>query len=97
MTIKMLKTSASAAGVFLTDRKYTVGIEVSEETANNFIKIGAAVEAGSTVRIDKVDEQESSAEDLLVHKGAGWYELPNGEKIQGKDEALKKLEELKLK
>ncbi|KDR95906.1 hypothetical protein SAMN02745945_01820 [Peptoclostridium litorale DSM 5388] len=97
MTIKMLKTSASAAGVFLTDRKYEVGIEISEDMASSFIKIGAAVEDGKAVQLGKVDEQESPAEDLLVHKGAGWYELPNGEKIQGKDEALKRLEELKLK
>lgn len=29
----------------------------------------------------------------LKHTGGGWYELPNGEKIQGKENALAALEE----
>ena len=28
----------------------------------------------------------------IKHTGGGWYELPNGEKVQGKTEALAKLE-----
>ena len=30
----------------------------------------------------------------VKHTGGGWYQLPNGEKIQGKDEALIAFEEL---
>ncbi|MCU5047632.1 hypothetical protein OCA01_21515 [Bacillus cereus] len=30
----------------------------------------------------------------IVHVGGGYYELPNGEKVKGKEAALKALEEL---
>ena len=31
----------------------------------------------------------------MEHLGGGWYELPNGEKVQGKEAALVALEDLK--
>lgn len=31
-------------------------------------------------------------EKKIKHTGGGWYELPNGEKVKGKKEALAKLE-----
>ncbi|WP_313894683.1 hypothetical protein [Psychrobacillus sp.] len=37
------------------------------------------------------NEDESSK---IKHTGGGWFELPNGEKVQGKDEALSALEAL---
>lgn len=29
-----------------------------------------------------------------LHTGGGWYELPNGERVQGKKNAIKALEEM---
>lgn len=37
----------------------------------------------------------SSTDEFPKHTGGGWYELSNGEKVQGKDEAIE--EEAKLK
>ena len=34
------------------------------------------------------DEEQNKDENFPKHTGGGWYELSNGEKIQGKDEAL---------
>ena len=34
----------------------------------------------------------TKVEEKLKHTGGGWYELPNGEKIKGKEAALKALE-----
>lgn len=41
--------------------------------------------------LEEVDQAE--VEDDLKHVGGGYYELPNGEKVKGKDEALKALAE----
>ncbi|MCM3600635.1 hypothetical protein M3175_07820 [Robertmurraya korlensis] len=40
----------------------------------------------------KDDEEENP--EAIKHVGGGYYELPNGEKVKGKDNALKALEEL---
>lgn len=32
----------------------------------------------------------------LMHVGGGWYELPGGERVQGKEAALAALEAVKL-
>lgn len=52
-------------------------------------------------RIDFLVEQgyleevaEEEVVDDLKHVGGGYYELPNGEKVRGKEEALKALAEL---
>lgn len=39
------------------------------------------------------DPQDESSEGIK-HVGGGWYLLPNGEKVQGKDEALAELAKL---
>jgi hypothetical protein len=33
-------------------------------------------------------------EDGLIHVGGGYYELPNGEKVKGKEKALETLKEI---
>ena len=38
------------------------------------------------VFVDFVDEE---VEQFPKHVGGGWYELSNGERVQGKEEALK--------
>ena len=39
--------------------------------------------------VEDVDDQPQ-----VVHVGGGWYELPNGERVQGKEDALAALAEL---
>lgn len=42
--------------------------------------------------LEKVEEDEVVGD--LKHVGGGYYELPNGERVKGKDEAVKALAEL---
>ncbi|GLY09594.1 hypothetical protein [Pseudobacillus badius] len=42
-------------------------------------------------------EKDTVEKAELKHTGGGWYELPNGEKIQGKEEALAALEEIETR
>lgn len=46
------------------------------------------------VLIEKV-ESAGGQEDFPKHTGGGWYELSNGEKVKGKDEAVKAENQLK--
>jgi hypothetical protein len=39
-------------------------------------------------------QQEDPQDEGIKHVGGGWYLLPNGEKVQGKDEALAELAKL---
>jgi len=39
--------------------------------------------------------EDSSFDSKIKHVGGGWYELPNGEKVQGKEEANAALSEMK--
>jgi len=38
------------------------------------------------------EKSKQPPKEKVKHIGAGWYELPNGEKIRGKEEALEALE-----
>jgi len=38
------------------------------------------------------EKSKQPPKDDIKHVGGGWYELPNGEKVKGKDEALAALE-----
>ncbi|URN94561.1 MAG: hypothetical protein NAG76_22555 [Candidatus Pristimantibacillus lignocellulolyticus] len=44
--------------------------------------------------IEPVDGNDTSDDGQLINLGGGYYELPNGEKVRGKDKALKALEAL---
>lgn len=49
-----------------------------------------------TIEVQTVDLNNASDETAdIKHIGGGWYELPNGEKVQGKDEAIEAIEVLK--
>lgn len=39
-------------------------------------------------------EEKAVEEEQIKHTGGGYYELPNGEKVQGKENALKALADL---
>lgn len=56
--------------------------------------------AQEKVLIQEVESDEKKDDDKAEskfpkHSGGGWYELSNGEKVQGKDEALEAEKELK--
>jgi uncharacterized protein YwgA len=38
---------------------------------------------------EKMDTAEKDSEEFPKHTGGGWFELSNGEKVQGKEEAEK--------
>lgn len=74
------------------------------EDGNHFGFTTHSVEAGEVVRIVRkyggmsqnqtetmaFEELVSVDEDFPKHVGGGWYELSNGERVQGKEEAIKK-------
>lgn len=41
------------------------------------------------VHVEPVFVDEEVKQDFPKHVGGGWYELSNGERVQGKEEALK--------
>jgi hypothetical protein len=53
---------------------------------------------GKEIEIEKENDEEieiENDEDGIKHVGGGYYELPNGEKIKGKQNAIAELEKLK--
>lgn len=38
-------------------------------------------------------ETKEDPEDKIKAKGSGWYELPSGDKVRGKDKALREVKE----
>lgn len=91
MKIKMIKTSASPAGVFQSEQTYEVGTDLDKETAIELIEVGSALEAELE---EKLEVEDPGTEVEIKHVGGGWYELPNGDKVQGRDEALEALKSL---
>lgn len=75
----------------------------NEERANQLI-IEGFIEAKEDQQKDDGKEEtsetasvESDLEELIKHTGAGYYELPNGEKIRGKENAIEALKNLEIK
>lgn len=81
--VTMLVTLAGPNQILEQDKKY----EVNQETADAFVEAGIAKK---DVVSEKSNEDDNGPlnEDGLKHLGGGWYELPNGEKVKGKEEAL---------
>ena len=88
MRVNMKKTSASSAGVFLNNREY----DLETEFAESLIEVGAAVSLEPQEK-DFEEDHEDDPESLLKHVGGGYYELPNSERVKGKEKAEKALEE----
>jgi hypothetical protein len=86
MRVKMKKTSASSAGVFLNNHEY----EIENELAESLVVVGAAVSLEPQEK-DFEEDHEDDPESLLKHVGGGYYELPNGERVKGKEKAEKVL------
>jgi hypothetical protein len=88
MRVKMKKTSACSAGVFLNNREY----DLETEFAELLVAVGAAVSLEPQVK-EPQEDHEDDPESLLNHVGGGYYELPNSERVKGKEKAEKALEE----
>jgi hypothetical protein len=86
MRVKMKKTSASSAGVFLNNREY----DLETEFAESLVAVGAAVSLEPQEK-EIQEDHEDDPDSLLNHVGGGYFELPNGERIKGKDKAEKAL------
>jgi hypothetical protein len=84
MRVKMKKTSASSAGVFLNNHEY----EIENEFAESLVAVGAAV---SLEPAPVTVETEPDPGPELVNVGGGYYELPDGERVKGKEKAEKAL------
>jgi len=82
----MKKTSASSAGVFLNNREY----DLETEFAESLVAVGAAVSLEPQEK-EIQEDHEDDPDSLLNHVGGGYFELPNGERIKGKDKAEKAL------
>lgn len=92
---KVVRMKVSMAGAF---ESYSPGdlVSVSDEAAAAWIE-GDIAELHQDVPL-KVKEMEDPGETGdLKHLGGGYYELPNGEKVKGKENAQVALAELKAK
>ncbi len=96
MKIKIL---TSLAGI---NFSYSVGqiAEVDDKTAIHWVKAGLAEPVDAKQFENAVIEPPENAalkaakDKYPKHIGGGWYELPNGEKVKGKDEALEAMAKL---
>ena len=82
MRIKMLSASA---GANVSRRKGEI-YDVEDAKAKRMIDAGVAEEAPAQKR-ETADFKPAE----LRHLGGGWYELPNGEKVQGREEAQRRM------
>lgn len=89
MAVKVLKRFESkiTGEVYTPDKPYaTEGPDASEK------RKAELVEKGYLADDDGQDEQTDD-ESYPKHVGGGWYELPNGERVKGKDEAIAAMKE----
>jgi hypothetical protein len=107
MLVKMLETKlGSPDGIQVNEYKKGEEYDLPSSLAQVFLDEGWAEEVKESKKPgpeqNKVDsgpnENKSESDDLekeLVHVGGGYYELPNGEKVKGKENALEELRALK--
>lgn len=76
--------------------KYKIGVSrVIDGRESDITTIKATTEAELEPEPETEAESAEESTELDVaqyHTGGGWYELPNGEKVQGKDKAIAALE-----
>ncbi|MGG3924909.1 hypothetical protein ABET51_02745 [Metabacillus fastidiosus] len=84
-------------------KHFVVNAFIDKETLKTY-PVGSVYESDSEERVDFLieegflqanSEKNEVDEDGLIKHGGGYYELPNGEKVKGRENALKALEELK--
>lgn len=78
------------------DTEYVLGVSrVIDGRESDITTIKATTEAELEPEPEPEAESVEESTELNVaqyHTGGGWYELPNGEKVQGKDKAIAALE-----
>lgn len=78
------------------DTEYVLGVSrVIDGRESDITTIKATTEAELEPEPETEAESAEESTELDVaqyHTGGGWYELPNGEKVQGKDKAIAALE-----
>lgn len=86
-TVRMRKLSASPAGVFPAGSRR----QVDKESAAHLIQTGQADpdESRPEPQPEPVQPSEQGREsEFPRHKGAGWYELSDGDTVRGEEEAI---------
>lgn len=89
MEVKVLARFESkiTGEVYTPDKPYaTEGPDATEERKAELVKKGYLAADGG-----QVDQTENETDPK--HVGGGWYELPNGERVKGKDEAIAAMKE----
>lgn len=82
------------------------GIELDEARANDLASsynkrgepliVEVVTKKESTVEQEKIEvDTDEKSEEYPVHTGGGYYELSNGDKVQGKDKAIEAEQKLK--
>jgi hypothetical protein len=91
--IRMKTTAASSNGTYEKGKEYPLN-----KTTEKYVKAGYAeyTEKPEEKMQSNRETPESKKETNVYpkHTGGGWYELSNGEKVQGKEEAIKSEKEL---
>lgn len=73
------------------DTEYTLGVSRMLDGRESEV---VTIKAKTDEEIVEPPFNSETEEIEQYHAGAGWYELPNGEKVRGKDNAVKMLEDL---
>lgn len=77
-----------------TEDKFGVGSEYYTEDPERIQYLQSWSYLGEEVEKTDVNEDPEEGNPQIKHVGGGYYELPNGEKVKGKENALEELEKL---
>lgn len=90
MKVRML------TGIAAHDYAYSPGAEVDvpDAEARRWISAGIAEPVRGARETATQPRYETATTVEPKHTGGGWYELPNGETVRGRDEAMKRMREL---
>ena len=86
--IRMRQTAANPAGNLDAGKVY----DLQKERAKQYVKHGYAEYIENAMKPKSKNEKEIPKK-MPKHVGGGWYELPNGERVQGKEEAINAMQE----
>lgn len=93
MKVEVISDAAKLNGEYLKPGSI---VDLESDLAQRWINFGLA----RSIRLSDINKETGSNKEIDKgegwprHLGAGWYLLPNGEKVQGKDKAIKAMAEL---